>query len=103
METPKEIKKFYDSKAWKKAKELTFNLACGICAKCGGVGTEVHHIIPLTLSNYQDLKIALDQSNLMLLCKSCHDSMRAEQLDGIRSDITFDDNGNVVKKKVPPH
>lgn len=38
------------------------------CAKCGGLATEVHHIIP----HRGDMNLFLDQNNLVSLCHDCH-------------------------------
>lgn len=97
MATPKTILKFYSSKVWRRARALKKATARGVCEKCGNAGWEVHHIIPLTLSNINDLDKAIGQDNLMLLCTACHNSMRAVDSE-VRSDLKFDADGNLVKK-----
>lgn len=97
MQTPEKILKFYHSKPWRRVRELKKQLARGICEHCGNAGWEVHHKIPLTLANIDDPKISLSLDNLELLCTSCHDAVRVSESQ-IRSDVTFDDNGDLIPK-----
>jgi 5-methylcytosine-specific restriction endonuclease McrA len=73
----------------------------GICEECGDVGHEVHHKIPLSLNNIDDDSISVNESNLQLLCTSCHNAKRGENL--IRSDVEFDSNGDLVQRKQYKH
>lgn len=66
------INRFYRSAAWQQARLIKITSAKGRCEKCGGVGEEVHHIIPLTALNVNDPNIKLNQKNLILLCRECH-------------------------------
>lgn len=66
--------------------------ANGICEMCGGVGTEVHHIIHLTPDNVSNPEISLNLDNLMILCKDCHNKVH-----GRVGRVEFDKNGDVVK------
>ncbi len=91
---------FYNSRAWRKTSKYIKTLRYGICEKCGGVGTEVHHIIHLNDYNIDDYDIALNPDNLMLLCTSCHSRIHGETL--ISDEIEFDDNGDVIKRKSTP-
>lgn len=92
MGTPYEIIQFYQGSKWKKVRAYVKNRDHGICQECGGVGQEVHHIIPLTLRNYQT-ELAIDPSNLQLLCKSCHDAKRGAEK--VREDVVFDEYGRM--------
>jgi hypothetical protein len=70
-------KSFYNSADWKKARKIYVNerrLADGgLCEVCRTrAGEEVHHITPLTPDNISDGRVALDKSNLQLLCRECH-------------------------------
>ncbi len=98
MPTPLIIKNFYkNSKAWKAARWECILRCHGLCQRCGKTGKEVHHKIPLTLDNINDPMIALAQSNLELLCTSCHDAER-RKYDAVREDVMFDEMGNLIKK-----
>lgn len=99
--TPEEILDFYKSKQWIKVRNAKRAISHYTCEKCGMRGQEVHHIIPLTIENYQDPNISLNLDNLMLLCKSCHDAIRSGEAYK-REDVTFDEKGNVnfIKKNV---
>ena len=39
---------------------------------CGAIGEEVHHKVPLTADNINDVNITLNPDNLIYLCKDCH-------------------------------
>lgn len=92
------IRQFYNSKEWKRVRQYKRSLARGICEECGKAGWEVHHKIPLTLKNFDDVNIRIGLENLQLLCTSCHNAKRSEEKE-IRSDVMFDDEGNLVKKQ----
>jgi 5-methylcytosine-specific restriction endonuclease McrA len=94
MRKPKELHRFYKSVAWQVAREIKMRDANGKCEKCGALGEEVHHIIKLTVQNVKDPAISLNQENLELLCKKCHNAQhkrfsKAQQ---------FDEDGNLVMK-----
>ena len=72
MAKPKELHRFYKSKAWQLARTIKINATQGKCERCGGIGEEVHHKIRLTVDNVNDVNISLNQDNLELLCKKCH-------------------------------
>ena len=59
---------FYHSSDWKKLSNrlLTERKYCEICGEA--YATDVHHIRPV--ADYPEL--ALDESNLLCLCKTCH-------------------------------
>lgn len=73
--------RFYHSSAWKKAREIIKIRDNGLCVKCFEnkkivIGTIVDHIIPLSV----DWDKRLEESNLQLLCASCHNLKTAEDL-----------------------
>ena len=90
----KRVDDFYHSLEWRRAREMKIKLAHGLCEKCGRKGTEIHHIVPLTEKNIDDASIRIGMGNLMLLCKSCHDSMRSQERGEGR--CAFDRDGNVI-------
>lgn len=95
MPTPIKIFKFYQSTKWKRVRKLKRQLAKGLCEACGNAGWEVHHKIPLTLSNIDNAIISTGLDNLELLCTSCHNAKRSTEKE-IRNDISFDSSGNIV-------
>jgi 5-methylcytosine-specific restriction endonuclease McrA len=97
MKTPHKINMFYQSVRWHRVRALIIQQSRGRCSECGKAGNEVHHKIPLTLSNIDDPLIALDSSNLELLCHDCHLSKRGHDTY-IRDELKFDASGNVVLK-----
>ncbi len=94
MRKPKEIHRFYKSVAWQVAREIKIRDANGKCERCGTLGEEVHHIKRLTVLNVMDPNISLNQENLELLCKKCHNKehrrfSKAQQ---------FDEDGNLISR-----
>lgn len=66
--------------------------ACnGRCEKCGAIGEEVHHKIPLTSDNIHDVNVTLNPDNLIYLCKECHNKEHGRFLKGDQ----FDADGNL--------
>lgn len=72
MRKPKELHNFYKSKQWFIARTVKTQNANGRCERCNAVGEEAHHKIRLTVNNVDDALISLNQENLELLCKDCH-------------------------------
>ncbi len=92
MRKPKELHRFYKSVAWRVAREIKIRDANGKCEKCGALGEEVHHIIKLTVHNVKDPAINLNQENLELLCKKCHN----EKHKRFSKTQQFDEDGNLI-------
>ena len=97
MGTPQELIKFYHSRKWKAVRRHIRHRDQGICQKCGNVGREVHHKIPLSLRNYQT-ELAIDPENLVLLCRSCHLAERGAGM--VRDDVMFDEQGRMIQRKL---
>jgi len=93
MGKPKELHRFYKSKAWFVARNIKTNATQGKCERCGAIGEEVHHKIRLTVDNVKDAFISLNQENLELLCKSCHNEEHGRFKKKKQS---FDSNGNFI-------
>ena len=91
------IHRFYRSDTWKMARAIKIASAGGCCEVCGNVGTEVHHIIHLTPQNVSDPNISINQSNLKLLCNSCHNKEHG-RFEG-KAEYSFDADGNLISKK----
>lgn len=100
MKTPAKIIKFYNSTRWRRFQKYIRSKYHGLCQECGKAGWEVHHIIPLTYTNVDDDQIALGEDNVTLLCTSCHNAQRQEE-SYVRRDVTFDADGNLIKKGTP--
>ena len=92
MKKPKVLHNFYKSPAWLSARELKIMSANGRCERCGQVGIEVHHKERLTIENVNDASISLNQDNLELLCRECH-NQEHERFSKINR---FDKLGNMV-------
>lgn len=98
----KDNKAFYHSAAWKNTRRNYKQSVGGLCERCLAKGMIVpadivHHKIPLTDENVNDLSISLSWDNLQALCRQCHaevhDDMYAERT-GRRYRIN--NNGQVV-------
>ena len=90
------INRFYRSAVWQQARLLKITSANGQCEKCGGVGEEVHHIVHVTPSNVEDLNVTLNQDNLILLCKDCHNK---EHKRFNKNKQNFDGDGNLTHQE----
>lgn len=87
---------FYHSKEWKKLRLYICQSRHWTCQWCGGYGDQVDHIEEITPDNINNPKITLNEDNLQLLCRSCHDSKRKKERD-ITDGYTFDEFGNLIK------
>lgn len=74
MKKSKVLHNFYKSPAWLAARELKIMSVNGLCERCGQIGIEVHHKERLTVENTNDSSIGLNQENLELLCRNCHNA-----------------------------
>lgn len=92
-------KKFYDSKEWKKTRQLILMRDNYLCVLCGMPAEEVHHKIHLTPENINNPRIAIHEDNLISLCGLCHKRIhngnKAKDIDVLPL-IAFDDDGNPV-------
>lgn len=93
MRKPKELRNFYKSKQWFIARTVKTKNANGRCERCGKIGEEVHHKIPLTVDNVSDALISLNQENLELLCKECHNNEHGRFQ---KKSNPFDKDGNFI-------
>lgn len=106
-------KDFYNSKAWKQVRKnvwLKQNLLCGICNRpvyVDGISEWipkesrrtgiVHHKEFLNDLNVYDDAIALDENNLIGVCKDCHEKEHHKDIS-TRIGYEFDEYGNLVKR-----
>ena len=95
-------KGFYASTVWKKQRNYILQRDHHICTEpgCRRVATEVHHIIPLTKDNINDLSICLSEKNLRSLCHECHERITVEMNTkgyGVLKRIAFDEKGYPVE------
>lgn len=86
------IQNFYKSNEWKLVRAIKIACAGGICEGCGMVADEVHHKIHLTPENVVDPNISINQDNLLLLCKECHNKAH----ERFRKSQIFDKDGNFI-------
>ena len=93
MKKPKVLHNFYKSEEWKLARHIKITQAQGRCERCNGIGEEVHHKIRLTVNNVNDVMISINQGNLELLCKDCHN----KEHNRFVKHKKFDDYGNLIK------
>ena len=91
---------FYKSKAWQQCRNGYFLSQHGICERCGGAGHIVHHKRYITPANINNPSIALDWSNLELLCDECHQKQHQNTRNAAEN-VTFDADGNVIQSPRP--
>lgn len=89
-------KRFYQSQAWRTAREQALRRDGYTCNRCGGRATEVHHIIPIDELNINDARIALCVDNLESLCHVCHTKETQRNSDVVEGYV-FSDDGQVIK------
>lgn len=94
MRKPKELHRFYKSTQWQVAREIKIREANGKCERCGTLGEEVHHKTRLTVLNYMDTSISLNQENLELLCRQCHNKEHKR----FSKEKEFDEDGNLIPR-----
>ena len=73
------LQQFYQSSKWQSVRQNIIAQRGLICQRCGKIVTDprnvtLHHVIELTVDNVDDPLIALNPSNVMLLCRTCHDT-----------------------------
>jgi len=94
MKKPKVLHNFYKSPAWLAARELKIMSVNGRCERCGQIGIEVHHKERLSVDNVNDSSISLNQDNLELLCRECHN----HEHNRFSKETKFDDEGNLIPR-----
>ena len=102
-------KQFYNSKRWKGFRDSIFAQRFGLCEVCKGAGEEVHHITYLTKDNINDPDITLNASNVLLLCRKCHNlehdkTYQMKRLKDVKNPqvdnkYSFDEDGNMILNK----
>jgi 5-methylcytosine-specific restriction endonuclease McrA len=75
-----DIEKFYGTEKWKRKRAAILardKYQCQICKRYGRTrqATEVHHIVHIE----DDPSRALDGSNLISLCRTCHNAQHPEK------------------------
>jgi 5-methylcytosine-specific restriction endonuclease McrA len=79
---------------WQVARQIKYQEQNGKCERCGRVGEEVHHKIRLTVDNVKDPTVSINQDNLELLCKDCHNKEHKRFTKGKE----FDSDGNLIPR-----
>ncbi|MEW6606521.1 MAG: HNH endonuclease [bacterium] len=97
MKKPKVLHNFYKSPAWLAARELKIVSVNSLCERCGQVGIEVHHKERLNVENVNDSLISLNQDNLELLCRECHN----REHERFSKKVSFDKEGNLINPEKP--
>lgn len=90
-------KPFYDSRLWKNTRKQILRDAGYTCQECNANrASEVHHKIPLTPENINDISISLHPDNLEAVCGECHKKITKGVGDVVEG-YAFDEEGNVVR------
>lgn len=104
-------RKFYTSKLWTKVKNQVWLKQYCLCAICGkpvyisGISEYipkdkrrtgiVHHKEHLNDINVFDDNIALNDDNLIGVCKECHEQLHHKDIS-TRNGYSFDEYGNLI-------
>lgn len=104
-------RKFYRSQKWKSCRSAYIaertHIDGGLCEACHErTGYIVHHKINLDSRNVNIPEISLNHSNLMYVCKKCHDQFeghfeasRGRSLKTREVTVRFDENGDPYPAK----
>lgn len=95
--------RFYKSKEWERCR-LAFiaTLKDKTCPRCKErKGKIVHHKKEITPNNITNPMITLNFDNLEYICQKCHTQEHLKD-KSTKNEVEFDENGNLVKKKIPP-
>ena len=95
MKKPKVLHNFYKSDTWMVAREIKIRSVNGFCERCGAIGQEVHHKKRLSVENVNDASLSVNQDNLELLCKDCHNKEHKR----FSIETRFDAEGNLLNTK----
>lgn len=92
---------FYKSKRWQANRDAYAGSVGGLCEACARMGLVVpgeivHHKVELTPENIHNPIIAMDWSNLELVCRDCHGKRHPKRTGARR--YTVDENGNVLAR-----
>ena len=106
-------KDFYHSKAWERVRKSVWLKQNLLCAKChmpvyvDGISDYipkkfrrrgiVHHIKELDNNNVYDDEIALNENNLIGVCKECHENEHHTDI-AKRNEYDFDEYGNLIPR-----
>lgn len=101
---------FYHSKKWKACRRDYISkrvwIDGGMCELCGkSLGGILHHKIPLTPININDVDISLNHCNLQYVCKCCHDQIDGHGLNKKKpGKCFFDSSGQPIpiNDRLPP-
>ena len=99
-------KQFYNSDRWKHCRRAYIQkrmlIDGGVCEECGiNQGYIVHHKIHITEQNINDTSITLNESNLMYVCKECHDSYDGHGVKGRKGkelSVVFSTDGQPIRR-----
>lgn len=80
-------KDFYQSAAWKRARQTVIKRANGLCERCKAAGqfvpgVIVHHKEYITPGNIHDANVTLNLDNLELVCEDCHNKEHKTKPNG---------------------
>lgn len=91
---------FYKSKKWADKRAYILMRDRYKCVLCGSAkDLEVHHKVHLSPDNIGDYDVALNESNLITLCRECHfaehkqDRINANKKGDCDEEFYFDENG----------
>src|SRR5690625_5456762 len=90
--------KIYHTQRWRKLRRYYYGKQHGICERCGEPGDIVDHIKEITKENVDDPYVTFNESNLQLLCLSCHNKKTFKKHFAIREGFGFDETGQLIKK-----
>lgn len=108
-ESTPEKKRFYNSAAWRKLSKYYAESKGWVCETCHNKNIDrerplyeqlhCHHKTPLTDENVWDPSVALNEGNLVLLCRTCHNQAHGDDEEPTAPGLYFDENGMIRKRE----
>lgn len=86
---------FYKSKAWEDCRFAFLQSKFGLCERCGGAASIVHHKVRLTPQNINNPDVTLNWNNLEALCQECHNEEH-HSTNATADGLCFDESGDLI-------
>ncbi len=94
MKKPKILHNFYKSTVWQVARQIKYKNKMVSVNDVAWLVKKIHHKIRLTIDNVKDPTISINQENLELLCKDCHNKEHKR----FTKEKEFDSDGNLIPR-----
>jgi hypothetical protein len=90
------IKRMRKSADYYKVRKIVFDRDYSECQMCGGVATDLHHIVPVTVN----MNMAFEQNHCVAVCKLCHDTIISKKESDWESYFYFCIESKLLNREV---